>query len=301
MLIIHMLLALWLPQVHAQTVSSIDLADYFPTRVTQKTYRTGSGAAYATYTYSPNPVDFLGLYFQFFNLQRAGSLGVWTKHYAGSPMPATHALLFFGRDKSVTELGDYYNLGLSSGNQFVLFGYRNPYGGHAVDGLRWAHASGQIGLSNVVHPYVQPGPGREFTFKSTDAANTAYTYVVAQRLSSFQPQYGRRNGQWGKGNGTKYSDVLRLLFYHGTNHGNVGLDCSQKAGNFLKAQYAKVPGFNSYVSEYYLAKGKWIIQERTLYIEDASYWRNQGINVPDCSGAAFSPSSDGSYGASYED
>jgi hypothetical protein len=286
------------PPAPEKSVTTIDLAKYFPKTVLQKKYRNSIGTAYSTYTYSPNPSAFMGLYDQFFNLQRKGFLGVWTKHYAGSQAPATYAQIYFGSDGSVTEVGDWYNLGPTYNNEFILFGYRNP-SNLAVDGLRWSHTGGQINLSNVVHPYSQGRAGQAFTFNDSNKAVLAYTYVQAEPLTSFRPEYGAKEGVWAKGNGKVYSDVLRLRFYHGTNQGNLTVNCSSTAGNYLKGYYSKVTGFNTYVSEYYLAPGQWIIQERTLYIEDASYWRERGQNIPDCSGGAFNPSPDGSYGATY--
>jgi hypothetical protein len=282
----------------AQAVSSVDLAAYFPTTTTQTRYKRASGDLYATYTYMRNPSALTPLYAQYFDLRKAGFLGVWSKHYGQASAPATYAQIFFGSDKSVTEVGDYLNLGAAFRDEFVLFGYRDT-ATLSNDGLRWTHPGGQLRVTNVVHPYNQGRAGRAFEFRPSDRATLAYAYVYAELVKEFRPDYGSARGVWARGNGQTYTNVLRVLFYHGTSLGNVGVDCSATPGNALKRHYAKVPGFASYVSEYYLAPGKWIVQERTLYIEDGSYWRNLGIDVRDCSGGAFDESKDGSFGASY--
>lgn len=281
-----------------EILSVVDLKHYFPKQIMQKKYKNSVGQDYATYTYSPNPSSFLELYDQHFNLQLPGMLGVWTKQYALNNTPATHALIFFGSDGSAIEVGDYYNKGEEYNNEFILFGYRNT-SNFKINGLKWAHREGRINISNVVHPYSQNQSGLSFEFKETDKNTLAYAYVQAEKLDKFTPLYGSKDGVWKKGHGKKYSNVLRLRFYHGTNQGNINLDCSSKPGNDLKGYYEKINGFSSYVSEYYLAKEQWIIQERTLYIEDASYWRSMGQNIEDCSGAAFDKNFDDSYGAYY--
>lgn len=282
----------------SRVVSSVNLAKYFPKSTTQQRYRDGWGNLYSTYTYLYNSSTFTGLYNQYFNLQKPGFLGTWSKHYAGAPQPATYAQIYFGSDGSTTEVGDYLNTGAQTNYEFVLFGYRSP-ATYSVTGLSWANPGGSIQRTSVVHPYTQGRAGQAFVFKETDKAVLAYAYVWAEELDSFQLNFGMKNGTWAKGNGKSFSNVLHLVFYHGTNQGNVSVNCSSKAGNYLKGFYSKVPGFGSYVSEYYLAEGKWIIQERTLYIEDATYWRNLGQDMSDCSGAAFEESADGSYGAKY--
>jgi len=283
-------------------------APFFPSASsTTQTYRHADGAVYANYIYlrynQETNSGFPYLYNTYLtpntsvaslgrnvgNIGRNGFLGIWTKLYAGQLKPITYDHLWFGADNTVTEVGDYLNDGTGS---FNVFGYANVYGNYR-SGLNWSPQNSGTAVTSVVLPYypqlTQPSPSQ-----------SAFSYVWAEKLASFTPLYGAKNGVWGKGNGKTYQNVVHILFYHGPSSPN-NVDCSSVPGNQYKGMYAHVAGYNTYLSEYYLAAGKWIVQERTVYIEDASFWRQRGTQLRDCSGAAFNLNNDNSFGATYID
>lgn len=282
---------------------TVKLSDYFPEASLRQQYRNSAGDLYADYGYHRGRADFQSLYDKHFNLEKLGSLGVWEKRYAGKNAPATYGHLFFADDQSVMEVGDWLNIDKAdtAEGKFIIFGYVNtadrktsglvwsPVGGFKKDAEGWPIAA------NTVHQFSQGTPSGEFKFKENDAKNISYAYVKVERLASFTPAYGSKNGNFAKGNGKTYSNIVRLLFYHGGNSGKA-IDCADKPGNELKVLYSKVPNYTTYLSEYYLAPGKWIIQERTVYIENGEFW-----GLGDCAGAAFELQSDDSRGASYID
>jgi hypothetical protein len=114
--------------------------------------------------------------------------------------------------------------------------------------------------------------------------------VIVETLATYTPPFGRSQaGAWGEGNGKAYNDVIRVVFYHGTRQGaQAPIDCTAKVANknlIYKDLYFNLPDYHSYVSEYYLAPNKGILQESFLYAEDGSYWELGSCEM----GILFSP------------
>jgi hypothetical protein len=132
----------------------------------------------------------------------------------------------------------------------------------------------------------------------TSAAMAWSKNVVQETLPTFAPAYGRSDkGVWGAGNGKMYTNVIRLIFYHGVHlPGQVDVNCAARVKTNnprYKGLYFNFPagpnspGYNSYVSEFYLAPGKGIIQESLLYIEKGGGYFKYAPN--DCTaGVLFS-------------
>lgn len=287
---------------------AINWSLYYPSSSsTTQIYRNAQGAPYSYYSYlrfnQDSNTGFPLIYNSYLtvgtnvanigknigNIGSKGFLGVWVKMYAGQAEPATYAHLWFGNDNRVTEVGDYLNVGPGS---YSIFGYSDTTGS-VRSGLQWSPQYSGTAVQSLALPYY-PQTSRP------SGSLSAYSNVWAETLPSFTPLYGAKNGVWGRGNAKTYYNVQHVLFYHGPT-ATRNVDCSKVPGTAYKPYYAHVPGYNTYLSEYYLAQGKWIIQERTVYIEDASYWRSRGQQVNDCSGPAFDAVYDDSYGANYID
>ncbi|MGE4133973.1 MAG: hypothetical protein AB7F86_20215, partial [Bdellovibrionales bacterium] len=231
---------------------------------------------YSDYRFYPATVDFDKLYRARFDLLKPGRLLVWEKMYAPNNETCipTYAQLFLGEDKSVTEVGDWYaNNGC---NPDVAFGYSDPTFTRP-DGLAW---SAPGGLKNLA---AKEGLGIKRQISSTSdyqdfgwSGYKAWNHTVLKEfLATYTPAFGRSSaGVWGKSHSKTYHDVIRIIFYHGTQEpGQQPIHCAAQAG------YVSKPGYHTYASEFYLAKGIGIIQESLLYTESGSYW-----NMPNCSG-----------------
>jgi hypothetical protein len=264
--------------------SPVDLRPYFPNMQTVSTYRHADGSFYARYTYFPATADFQRLYQSVFDQKKSGNLYVWAKGYGAPDCVKTYAQLFLGDDKSFTEVGDY--LANDDCHPSIAFGYRR---GASNEGLVWSASGGiprpgQSGTAaQTFHLPVFRQNNAGDPYQGTDALAWNHTSVV-EVLPTYQPPYGRRDGVWGAGLAKVYQNVVRLVFFHGTKvPGQRELPACTTDPTWPYAQfYYSFPGYHSYASEYYLAEGKWIVQEALLYIEDGSFW-----GIGDCIGLSL--------------
>jgi hypothetical protein len=133
----------------------------------------------------------------------------------------------------------------------------------------------------------QGAPGGPYTDYGPSGYQAWNKTLLIETLSSFTPAYGRdAAGAWGAGKGKTYANVIRVIMFHGTrkplDKGYKDVDCTPKvkqiAGYPSEYFYLHFPGYNSYTSEYYLAREEGLLQETLLYVENGEYWKK-----PDCS------------------
>lgn len=270
-----------------EDLSPIDLRDYFPRQKVTTKLRKATGNLHASFTYLPAPEHFIEHYKMRFDLQKSGELFIWAKAYPTANCTTTYAHLFFGDDRSVTEVGGYHvrkgeDRCSPDAKRFSL-GYMNHLNSVA-DGLAWAAEGGlkQPGGFGKIASKFNLRILSDWTPDSpyVDHGATAWNYTgLVKVLPTFQPTYGRSpEGIWGEGLGKTYSDVLRVILWHGTRSPkHIQLPkCTMDAQWDPTWPYARfylsLETYHTYASEFYIAKGKWIIQQTLLYIEDASYW-----------------------------
>jgi ribosomal protein L34 len=190
-----------------------DLRKYFPPVKGRNVLRTHTGARYAAYSWynahrlAPKYDHFIRLYQRLFELQKngkplPGQLYVFSKKYAARQCVTTYAHLFFGKDKSVTEAGDWY-FGPDC-QPPVAFGYQGVDGRAA--GLSWSAAGGLANPSRVFNLKVmrQLSSGTAYAHHNSRAWNATR---VLRHYDSYTLPYGfDRNGRWRAGGG---SDVSR--------------------------------------------------------------------------------------------
>jgi hypothetical protein len=267
-----------------------DLRKYFPPVKGRNVLRTHTGARYAAYSWynahrlAPKYDHFIRLYQRLFELQKngkplPGQLYVFSKKYAARQCVTTYAHLFFGKDKSVTEAGDWY-FGPDC-QPPVAFGYQGVDGRAA--GLSWSAAGGLANPSRVFNLKVmrQLSSGTAYAHHNSRAWNATR---VLRHYDSYTLPYGfDRNGRWRAGAGRTFRDVIRLVFDHGTRQpGRAEIYCRPNNEHPYSGYYYHMPGYNSYTSEFYLAKGIGIIQEAFVFVEDGQYF-----GMKNCSGLAF--------------
>lgn len=279
--------------------AGIDLGRYFPKQYTRNLARKADGSLYSDYRFytatASFGASFLQLYSMFFDQGKIGQLRIWEKRYFpdNELCVKTYAQLFFGDDLSVTEVGDWY-ADVPKCNPDIAFGYGSPGGGNG--GLAW---SGPGGLSSPASQNLagrstlktnlsirrQASPGAAYLDYGGSGYKAWNETVVVETLATFSPAYGRSSaGVWGAGLGKIYNNVVRLVFYHGTQSpGKNDIVCQSQASGAVAQLYRHQPGYVSYASEYYLAPEIGIIQETFLYVEDASYWGG----ISNCSGVAL--------------
>lgn len=255
----------------ASNAYALDLREYLPE--TQTYLNTASGKQHSRYTFFSGNASLDGLYYSFHNLNKSGVPTYWKKDYFtnGAWCTATYAILFKGDDESVTETGDWFASTPCTPN--VAFGYRTEAG--ANTGLAWT-----LNATAEMNVWRQSVPGAAYTYSNYQAFSRTGAVEV---LPTFTPKYGRTGGIWAEGNGTIYSDVVHIVMYHGTRKdtGQVPVRCTAPISAF-GAYYQSFKNYNSYAIELWLAKGIGIVQERTTFVEDASYW-----GVPNCNGYVF--------------
>jgi len=257
--------------------SPIDLRPYFATGGARQTYRAHSSALYGHYVFSEGSSDLQRLYDSLLDQGHPGRLLSWQKIY-DSPRPectATYGLLWLGDDLSVTEVGDWFaNDGCTPD---VAFGYRAD---GRPSGLFWSPVGG---LGTTPSPRVdvdvfrQSLPGDPYADSGYDAHSSV---VMLEQLATWTAPVGRRGGAWAEGNGRTYSDVVRVLFYHGTRSPEIirgtvmPRRCSASdydASSPLGRLYRSFGDFESYAIELTLARGVGIVREALAYTESA-YW-----------------------------
>ncbi len=273
----------------ADTTSPIDLRLYFPKEALTTAHRRADASSYSTYSYFPANDAFQSMYGSLFTLGNPGDLYVWSKGYNAGCV-TTYAQLFLGEDKSFTEVGDY--LANDQCKPSVALGYGNYLSGN--DGLAWSAPGGLPrpgGTGTTAEKY-------GLSVRRQNLAGDAYLSAgalawnqtrIVEVLPSYQPPYGRSQGVWGAGLAKTYSNVVRLVLYHGTYvpKQKAIASCKVDPSWAYSRFYYSLSGYHTYASEYYVAEGKWIIQESTLYIEDGGYW-----GLSDCIGLSLDKRAD---------
>jgi len=256
-----------------------DMRNYFPQSYRRNVSRKQDGSMYSDYRFYPATVDFNNLYRMLMDLGKPGRLMVWEKRYAPSndTCIATYANLFLGDDMSVTEVGDWYaNNGC---NPDVAFGYSDSTLSRP-DGLAWSAPGGirNLAYKEGLGIQRQVTPGSAYVNYGTHGYKAWNHTVLKETLPTYTPPYGRSpTGAWGRGLSKTYRDVIKIIFYHGTQMpGQQPINCGSKP------DYVSKPGYHTYASEIYFAKGIGIIQESFLYTESGAYW-----NMPNCSGSTM--------------
>ena len=299
----------------AYALGPVDLRAYFP--ASDNVYRKQDGTAAARYVFFPSSQTvnsgFWNVYTSYLNLQKPGSLMVWQKMYASDAnnpgnlnCTKTYGMLFMGAgaDKSVVEVGDWYNEapvpnpnGGTCGSQFGTLGYQKyPAAGYtatptpvfsasAATGLNW---SGPNGLDDSYGSYQNGYVFRQYPSSPAPYASGAppfaeySTPALTQIVGTWSPEYGRNAaGAWVVNPGKTYTGVIRMVLYHGTGRsGSAVPACSVQTspGHPYHNAYwhhpsAQVNGasvanfFGSYAMEFYLSPQYGVLQETLLYDE----------------------------------
>lgn len=264
---------------------AIDLREYFPASNTVL-LRTPNGTANARYTFTASPSEFLSVYNTFLTLNKPGYHYTWRKEYwqNGAWCTATYAVLFMADDLSVTEVGDWYASTPCTPN--IVFGYKTAQSGGANTGLIWAPPGGLTSIPAIAEMFTaaQATPGALY---STNGYKAYSKTGLIEVLATYKPPHGRDvSGTWCAGCAKTYTDVVHIIMYHGTRSPSpVQIRCGMTSPIAANgAYYQSFKDYNSYGIELYIAKDIGIIEERTPFIEDASYW---GGAFPNCSGSLF--------------
>lgn len=227
-----------------------DMRDYFPKTQRVSQYVNNAGKYTHTYVFTPNSTPYVSLYNTYLNLNKPGQVYTWQKTYLinGVNCTKTVAVLLFGDDQTITEVGDWTSGAGCTPN--TVFGYRNASTGKPT-GLLW---SGGIAEMQVIS---QDSPGAAYSYKNWSAFSKTGTIEHLDTMLV---------------NGHTYSDVVHIIMYHGTRAPTPKqVRCiGPIAAN--GGYYQSYKDFNSYAMELWLAKGIGIIKEDTPFIEDASYW-----------------------------
>lgn len=260
---------------HAQT----DLREYLPASGST-VLKTRAGNDHARYTYYDNPTGYSGLYNGFFNQGKTGVIALWAKEYKinGAWCLSTNAVLFKADDKSVTEVGDW-TVSTTPCVTDTAFGYKKN---GVASGLVWSPVGGLVDgqvATNEVAIYRQNSPGQGYNTYGYEAYSKS---GIVAKYPAFTPVHDNTRGMWLQP-GT-YNDVIQVVMYHGTRLGesSPSVRCENKTTSTQGAYYQSFKNYNSYGIVLWLAKGIGVIQERLLYVEDATYW-----GIPNCSGYPF--------------
>lgn len=274
-------------------MTSTDLREYFPSTASI-IYRDKSGNSKTRYIFDGNPVGFHSLYDSLFSLNKPGEIYTWRKDYWRNEgwCTSTYAVLFMGDDKSVTEVGDWKAVSGCVPN--VAFGYKTELTNGANIGLVWSPPDGVSGDASTAEMFTaaQVSPGTAYL---TNGYSCYSRVGIIERLESFSPKYGRdENGNWAQGAAKIYSDVVRIIMYHGSkapgaNPQKIRCGLTQPI-SANGPYYQSFKDYNSYAIELWMAKGVGVIQENTPFIEDGSYWA-----IPNCGGQIFDPIEDRWY------
>jgi hypothetical protein len=255
----------------ALTSHAVDMREYFPA-YNQVLLNKQDGSPHARYTFIKEPSGFLPLYKSFLDINKSGYHYLWRKEYFKNNAwcVSTNAILFFGDDLSVTEVGDWYASTPCQAN--AVFGYKTAQGQNT--GLIWSPVGGLTNTPSIAESFTwgQSSSGAAYVGSGWQA----YSKVgLIEELPSYTVPHGNQQ---------TYNDVIHIVMYHGTKAPNPVLvrcgDASPISADGV--YYHSYKDFNSYAIELYLAKGVGIIQESTPFIEDASWW-----GISNCVGDIF--------------
>lgn len=249
--------------------------DYFPETTTYLT--SASGQKQSKYTVFSDNVWLDNIYFTHFNLNKTGHPFYWRKEYwiNNQWCTSTYAVLFAGTDQSVYEVGDW--LASTPCTPNVLLGYKSN---GSPTGLIWHLSDSNLETLAEMNVWRQNTPSSAYAY----SGNQAYSKTgLVEHLETFTPKFGRLNGVWAEGNGTTYNDVVHMVLYHGTRKDTNQVTVRCNAPLIADgAYYQSFKNYNSYAIELWLAKGVGIVQERTTFIEDGSYF-----GTPNCTGYIY--------------
>lgn len=265
---------------------AVDLREYFPSAASSVIkLNTMTGADNTRYTFMNAPSGYAPLYNTFLSTGKPGYHYAWQKEYfnGSSWCIPTVGILFMADDKSVTEAGDW----LSSGGGCTpntVFGYKSAATNGTNKGLVWSPIGGLTSAPAIAEMFTaaQNTPGAAYVTNGYGAYSKT---GLIEELPTYKPPYGRdANGNWCAGCAKTYTDVIRIVMYHGTKAPTpVPVRCETTSPvSASGAYYQSYKNYNSYAIELWLAKGKGIIQENTPYIEDATYW-----GLSNCTGGIF--------------
>lgn len=251
---------------------ALDLRDYFITEYTVN-LNAANGNKQSQYTFFKNNAGLLNVYNSLLNINKAGEPFYWRKEYwiNNQWCTATFAIMFSGDDKNIYEAGDW--LASTPCTPNTTLGYRSN---GVPTGLVWS-LDETISEMNV---WRQNTPSSAYAY----SGNQAYSKTgLVKHLETFTPKFGRLNGVWAEGNGTTYTDVVHMVLYHGTRKDTNQVTVRCNAPLIADgAYYQSFKNYNSYAIELWLAKGVGIVQERTTFIEDGSYF-----GTPNCTGYIY--------------
>ncbi len=267
-----------------QPFSPVDLRPYFP--VASNTYLLSNETLQIQYNFFLADSNFANLYNTYFNLYKTGGRQlVWQKVIATKNSTSPNCTVTYGQlhigggsDQSVVEVGDWINGSAtlnpdgSCPNQFHAFGYQNTQSfSLPATGLNW---SGSSGLNASIGGAYQQG--YIFANHNQDPSNQ-YVWstqlefsdpVLVERIDNWSPDYGRNaRGQWQYRPGTNYSNVVRMIFYHGTSNGGGAPPCPVDSTNPWSKYYRHLNGFGTYAIEQYMDQYHGILQVTVLYDE----------------------------------
>ena len=277
----------------SDSLEPIDMTPYWARAGELQTYRKWNGALFGRYRFlEDNSEAFLPLYQQFYDQGYPGTLVSWQKEYpsGNSFCTATYGMLWFGDDQSIVEVGDW--LAFEGCMTYGAFGYRR-LGQPENSGLTWSPAGG---LGWVLPPEFEVDVIRQNTVGGAyvDNGYDAYsTVVMLEHEATWTAPYGDEGmpGQWAAGAGTTYSDVVRLVFYHGTRSPEIqsGVASPTRCGpdsmdaDWPRSQlYRPYADYESYAIELRLARDVGIVSEALLFTE-SDYWGAQFV----CTGAVM--------------
>lgn len=281
-----------------QSIQNIDLRSYFPTSSSGVwyNYNHAAGDLYSTYGFYSTSPGLQGLYNQWFNLKKSGQLYTWIKAFNANGQSvciATYDNLFLGSDLSVTEVGDWMSSPITSCTPSIARGYQVN---GQPSGLVWA-APGGLRTTPLDYTDASAAPAQAFNLAVAQETvvngaygangSTTWDHVqVLEVLPTYTPPYGRSaTYQWGEGKSQTYNNVIHIIFYHGVSAGGTNpaeTTCYQDLDpNWTYSKYYyHLPGFNTYASEYYMARGVGIIQQTTLLYNE----NNPNISSSSCTG-----------------
>lgn len=248
-----------------QATRAIDLRTYLPDN--SVVLLNKPSGPHARYTMQRAPEGFKPLFDAYMRLPRSGHHYMWQKEYFadGQWTTATYAMLQICDDGSVIEVGDWLHLG---GGNFGVFGYRNAAGAHA--GLVWCPPGGLRGepqydeMTTISQAY----SGAALTQNGSRCYSESGLIDVIPSM---------------KVGGITYQDVAHIVMYHGVViPGRVPVKAGKLPLVAHGVYYRNRSEWDEYAMELWLAKGVGVIQERTPFIENASWW-----NLPDFVGELF--------------
>lgn len=292
-----------------ERIKSIDLQQYFPKQYKEFRYRRADGyvtGAFRFYEVSGQELE--GWYLAKGNLNNQGRTFVKEQLYnftSSFDIPINQMCRVeydfwrFGSDLSIVEAASYSDHTRGGGSAT----------GNCVS--KPGDGGGYVKLSDQTPSglfYSGPGGLTTDGFQQFDLTNSlpgaspVYPVFSYSRLEAFYPSwspaYGLNDkGEWTKGAGKVFKNVALITFWHGVKDvldleghpGCLGVRSDDRGldpANPRAAYYVRIPGYETYASQFYLAPDVGIIQAEMLYMESKK-WANGAY---DCSGGIMGKS-----------